>query len=118
VLTDVGEYVQALPYLREAERLASKLHANDELVRALQAQALCAFRLDRWHEVPMDERFGALREHPAQRPIAPSCFHLALSAAVHALRGEAAQARALRDASLAFMGRAVPPERWGRTGHY
>ncbi len=66
----------------------------------------------------MDDRFESLRVDPAHRRVAPSCFHLALSAAVHALRGEAAQARALRDDSLAFMARVIPPERWGRTGHY
>jgi adenylate cyclase len=118
VLLDVGEYVEALPYLREAERLATRIHATDELVRALQAQALCAFRLDRWDEVSMDERFEALRAQPSHQNLAPNCFHLALSAVVHALRGETAQARLLRDESLAFMAKAVPPERWGRTGHF
>ncbi len=47
----VGQYIEAVPYLREAEALALKVHAIDQQANALGMQAQCWLRLDRWDEV-------------------------------------------------------------------
>jgi len=47
----VGEYSKALPYLREAETLATNVRAPDQIANALGIMAQCLFRLDRWDEV-------------------------------------------------------------------
>jgi hypothetical protein len=47
----VGEYQAALPYLREAEELASRLQAIDQMANALGLQAQCMYRGDRWDDV-------------------------------------------------------------------
>jgi hypothetical protein len=47
------------------------------------------------------------------------CFELALSAAVHALRGQAEAARSLREESFAIMASVSGPvETWARQQHY
>ena len=117
-LIDVGEYDQALRYLEESEKLASRMHAAEDLVYGLMEQARCLFYLDRWDEVLMDEELRALREQPTPEPLEPACFHQALMASVHALRGEHEAAAVLRDESVAYMLRWDPPEAWGRGHHY
>lgn len=47
----LGEYAQALPPLREAERIAEEIQAIQLHVTATGLQAQCLFRLDRWDEV-------------------------------------------------------------------
>jgi tetratricopeptide (TPR) repeat protein len=47
----VGEYAQALPYLAEAEGLATRVQAVDQIANILTVQAQCLFRTDRWDEV-------------------------------------------------------------------
>jgi class 3 adenylate cyclase/tetratricopeptide (TPR) repeat protein len=47
----VGEYTQALPYLREAEERAISVQATDQIANSLGIQAQCLFRSDRWDEV-------------------------------------------------------------------
>ncbi len=47
----VGEYKDALPYLKEAEEIATRVQAVDQLANALGLQAQCLFRMDRWDEV-------------------------------------------------------------------
>jgi class 3 adenylate cyclase/tetratricopeptide (TPR) repeat protein len=47
----VGEYAKALPYLGEAEALATNVRAPDQIANALGIMAQCLFRLDRWDEV-------------------------------------------------------------------
>ena len=111
-LIDVGEYDQALQYLRESETLASRMHAGEVLVFGLHEQARCLFYLDRWDEVFMT---GKLQ---AYLPLQPTCVHQALMASVHALRGEYEAAAALRDESVAFMVGIDAPEAWSRGAHY
>jgi tetratricopeptide (TPR) repeat protein len=48
---NVGEYAEALPQLVEAEALANRVRATDQIINALGIQAQCLFRLDRWEEV-------------------------------------------------------------------
>jgi tetratricopeptide (TPR) repeat protein len=47
----VGEYDIALPYLEEAEEMASRLQAIDQMANALGLQAQCAYRSDKWDDV-------------------------------------------------------------------
>lgn len=47
----VGEYEQAMPYLREVEELAAQSQDVEQQVNALILQDQCWFRLDRWDEV-------------------------------------------------------------------
>jgi class 3 adenylate cyclase/tetratricopeptide (TPR) repeat protein len=47
----VGEYAQALPYLAQAEELATQMQATDQIANALGIRAQCLFRADRWDEV-------------------------------------------------------------------
>ncbi len=47
----VGEYKDALPYLVEAEEIATRVQATDQIANALGLQAQCLFRMDRWDEV-------------------------------------------------------------------
>jgi DNA-binding SARP family transcriptional activator len=117
-LIDVGEYTQALPYLLEAENIASQIHAINELVYALRSQAICAFRLDRWEDVLMVEKFSALQQLHPNEPLHPQCFHLALMSCVLTLRGEKERGIQLRDESLAYMYRGEPVEAWWRPQNY
>ena len=47
----VGEYAQALPYLAQAQDLATRIQSTDQIANALGIQAQCLFRADRWDEV-------------------------------------------------------------------
>jgi class 3 adenylate cyclase/tetratricopeptide (TPR) repeat protein len=47
----VGEYKEALPYLEEAEEIATRVQAADQIANALGLQAQCLFRMDRWDDV-------------------------------------------------------------------
>jgi tetratricopeptide (TPR) repeat protein len=47
----VGEYQEALPYLEEAEEIATSAQAVNQIANALGLQAQCLFRMDRWDEV-------------------------------------------------------------------
>jgi tetratricopeptide (TPR) repeat protein len=57
----VGEYEQALPYLREAEGLAERVLAVDQQANALGLQGQCWFRRDCWDEVfAIEEKWRGL----------------------------------------------------------
>jgi tetratricopeptide (TPR) repeat protein len=47
----VGEYKEALPFLAEAEEIATRIQATDQIANALGLQAQCLFRMDRWDDV-------------------------------------------------------------------
>lgn len=117
-LIDVGEYTQALPYLLEAENLASRIHAIDELVYALRSQAICAFRLDRWEEVLMMEKLRDLQQRHPHEPLHLQCFHLALMSCVLTQRGDMERGIQLREESLAYMYSSEPAEAWWRPQNY
>jgi hypothetical protein len=94
------------------------MQATDDLVFGLMEQARCWFHLDQWDKVFMASRLLSLREQAGHERLEPSCFHQALMASVHALRGEDEPAAELRDASVAYMIRYDTPEAWGRGHHY
>jgi tetratricopeptide (TPR) repeat protein len=121
-LVHVGEYTRAMDYLVEAESLASQIQAVKQQVHALRYQAQCWYRLDRWGEVlETEEKRRGLEERYANflERSGPVCFHIALSAGVHALHGDTEEAFALRDESQTIM-TAIdgPPEKWGRNNRY
>jgi tetratricopeptide (TPR) repeat protein len=114
----VGEYEQALPLLREAEESAGKAHSIGQQVAALGMQCTCAFRLDRWSEVlKLEEKWRDLeRRYPRQR-VGPTCFYVALSASVHAMRGEVEPAKNYANESFEYMlAFAGAVEVWQRNG--
>ncbi|RLT36719.1 MAG: NACHT domain-containing protein [Chloroflexi bacterium] len=118
VLIDVGDYARALTYLQEAEQLANQTHAVSALAASLHLQATCALRLDRWDDVALAEKVQSLQQRHHTPPLTPNCFHLALIACVHALRGEKERAAVWRDASFDAMAKAMPLAQWKRTRHY
>ncbi len=57
----VGEYAQALPHLKEAENLATRVQVPEQIANALGIQAQCSFRMDRWDAVlATEEKWRAL----------------------------------------------------------
>jgi DNA-binding SARP family transcriptional activator len=119
-LVDVGEFAQAIPYLLEAERLASQIQVLDQQANAINLQAKSWFRLDRWDDVlKIEERWRVLQRRYPRKRVGPFCFEAALSSSAYALRGDLEQARALRDESHAIMvAVSGPPEEWQRNQYY
>jgi hypothetical protein len=116
----VGEYAQSLPYLAEAEGLANRVQAIDQIANVLTVQAQCLFRTDRWDEVlGLEEKWRELeRRHPRER-VGATCFLAALSASVYALRGNtdlgSSYAQESYDYMLSISGK---PEQWQRNQFY
>jgi hypothetical protein len=121
-LVRIGEYARAVDFLVEAESLASQIQAVKQQVMALRYQAQSWYQLDRWAEVlVLEEKRRDLEERYANflERSGPVCFHIALSASVHALQGDTEKALALRDESKMIMTAVEgPPEMWGRSNHY
>lgn len=121
-LAQVGEYNEALDYLGQAENVCREIQCVEELVFVMELQAYCRFQLDQWEEVLAIEQS---REKLAQTTpgygerYGPKCFHLAINACVHALRGETEIARRLHDQSCAIMvATAGPLDQWRAPQHY
>ena len=105
-LVYVGEYVQAMPLLLEAEELASQTQGLDQLLTVLRVQAHCLYLMDQWDQViKIEEKWRALEKRYPNffKLISASCFQVALNASVHARRGELEQAAALREESMKIM---------------
>ena len=101
---NVGQYAEALPVLAEAEALASRARATDQIVNALGIQAQCLFRLDRWDEVlVVEEKWRELEKRHTREQVGPTCFFVALSASIHARRGELDKASSYAKESFDFM---------------
>jgi tetratricopeptide (TPR) repeat protein len=112
----VGEYEQAIPHLQEAEALALKAQSIGQQTAAIGLQSHCAFRLDRWDDVlALEEKWRDLeRRYPRQR-VGPTCFSVALSGSIHALRGKLDKSRAYGKESVDFMvSMSGTPEIWQR----
>ncbi len=100
----VGDYEQALLVLREAEALAAKAQSVGKQVAALGLQGQCLFRLDRWDEVlATEEKWRDLEKRYSRRRVGATCFAVALSASVHALRGDLDQAHRYGKESADYM---------------
>lgn len=103
-LMNVGEYAEALPHLDEAVALAIRVRATDQIVNSLGIQAQCLFRLDRWDEVlAVEEKWRELERRHTREQVGPTCFFVALSASVHARRGELDRASSYATESFDFM---------------
>jgi hypothetical protein len=116
----VGDYTQALPYLDQAAGLATEIQAMDQVANALGIRAQCLFRLDRWEEVLATE--GAWRDlerRYTREQIGETCFFVALSGSVHALRGDVDRAEAYAKESYDYMvSMSGLPEQWQRNQFY
>lgn len=100
----VGEYAQALPYLDEAEAMARRMRAVDQIANAVGIRAQCYLRLDQWDDVlAMETIWRDLEEKYPRRRIGETCFFVALSATVHGLRGDHDRARAYAEESYGYM---------------
>ncbi len=121
-MTMVGEYGRAMPYFQQAEAISLKIQALDILFFALRYQAVCHFRLDNWDAVLLAEaHWHSLAQKYAnfEERAGPTCFFFALVSAVQALRGNADEARRLREESRTVMiANDGPVEGWGRDNHY
>ena len=116
----VGEYEAALPHLLEAAALAEKANVVGPLNAALGLRAQCLFRLDRWDAVlELEQQWRALeRRYPRER-LGPTCFSVALSAGIFAMRGDPQRARAYAEESYNYMvSIAGPEEGWPRNPFY
>jgi class 3 adenylate cyclase/tetratricopeptide (TPR) repeat protein len=116
----VGEYEQALTNLQEAESLATRAQAVDQQVTALGLQSQCWLRLDRWDDVlATEEKWRALEQRYPRERIGETCFFVALSASVYALRGDLDRANAYLKESYDYMvAVSGPPEQWQRNQFY
>lgn len=119
-LIHAGEYVEAIPYLRQAEKQASDIGAVSLQSLAMSLLHQCWFRLDRWDEmIKNDEKREKLLQEYSLEQVGSPCFSMALSAVIHALRGDFERAEHLRKESYAIMAKlAGPPERWMRNSYY
>jgi tetratricopeptide (TPR) repeat protein len=116
----VGEYDTALPYLDEAADLATQIQATDQIANALGIKAQCLFRMDRWNEVlETEELWRDLENNFVRERVGETCFFVALSASVHALRGDNQQASDYADESFDYMvSMSGLPEEWQRNQFY
>lgn len=117
-LAYVGDFKDALRYLREAQALANQIRAHDLQIPILSSLSLCWLRLDRWDDMLETEPvLRALRQR-RQVTLPTACWNLALYACAYARRGELAQAVRLRSESLQLMNVLGEPEKWSRPQHY
>ena len=116
----VGEYKQALPHLEKASTLANQIHATDQIANALGIQAQCLFRMDRWDEVlAIEEQWRDLENRYSRQRVGETCFFVALSGSVHALRGDLNQADVYAKESYDYMvSMSGNPEHWQRNQFY
>lgn len=115
----LGRYQAALGLLGQAEALALEILAVDQQFNAIALQCQCAFRLDRWDEVlRLKQRWTDLESRLTSERTGPVCFPLALSAIVHARRGERQAAERDRRRSYAIMLGMGPLESWRSNAHY
>jgi tetratricopeptide (TPR) repeat protein len=116
----VGEYQEALPYLEEATQRARDMHAMDQVANALGTRAQCLFRMDRWDEVlAIEAEWRALERAYSRERIGETCFFVALSGSVYALRGEREQAARYAKESYDYMvSMSGLPDNWQRNQFY
>jgi tetratricopeptide (TPR) repeat protein len=116
----VGEYAEALPYLDEATALATRIRATDQIANALGIKAQCLFRMDRWDAVlETEKQWRELEGSYSRERIGETCFFVALSASVHALRGDSKTANEYAKESFDYMvSMSGMPDEWQRNQFY
>ena len=118
---DVGDYIQALGYLSQAENLGFQIRDIPVQADALVRQAGCLFRLDRWDELlEIDSKIRQLEaDFTVERMGVLTCFYYALQSHVRYLRGEIHLAQALKSKAYEVMVSITgPPEKWVRNQHF
>jgi tetratricopeptide (TPR) repeat protein len=116
----VGEYEQALPHLIEAETLAARTQTIDQQANAVGIQAQCYLRLDRWDDVlKLEDKWRDLERRYSRERVGETCFFVALSASVLAMRGDLPRAELYRRESFEYMlSVSGTIERWQRNQFY
>ncbi len=116
----VGEYDGALPFLEETTALASQVQAMDQVANALGIQAQCLYRMDRWDEVlAIEEKWRDLEKNYSRERIGETCFFVALSGSVYAMRGDYERADSYAKESYDYMvSMSGLPENWQRNQFY
>jgi DNA-binding SARP family transcriptional activator len=119
-LCSVGEYADALTYLREAELLADKIRNLNCVINVLEIQAQCLFGLDRWEEVlQVEDKRPALQAKYGSTRVGRICRQCGVSAYIHGLRGEMELSRFHREEAANMMTSAWGPlENWPAIGHF
>lgn len=119
-LCAVGDYVQALTYLREAECLADAIRDSSQVISTLNLQIQCFFGLDRWDEIlQVEEKRMALEASYGSDRIGRMCFQCGVSAYVHGWRGELELAHSHREEAYQMMaGNWGSLENWPAIAHY
>ena len=116
----VGEYSQAFPYLEEAEALAGQAQAADQMANAVGLRAQCLFRMDRWDEaLSLEESWRELETTFSRERVGETCFFVALSGSIFALRGDTGRtddyAKEAYDYMVSMSGE---PDLWQRNQFY
>jgi tetratricopeptide (TPR) repeat protein len=117
----VGDYIEALQLVYEAEALAAKIRDVSQQVYAMQLQAQCYFGLDRWDELlNVEERRKALEADYGPERVDRMCYYCGISANVRGWRGEEDLAKAGRLEAFDFMASVwgEQAETWPAIGHY
>jgi len=116
----VGEYEQALPHLDEAAELATTIEATDQIANALGIKAQCLYRMDRWDDVlATEKKWRNLEQNYSRERVGETCFFVALSGAIHALRGDNDQANQYALESYDYMvSMSGLPDEWQRNQFY
>ena len=116
----VGQYDEALPYLERAAVSAANIVAADQVANALGIKAQCLFRMDRWDDVlETEKQWRELENSYTRERIGETCFFVALSASVLALRGDLETAGEYAKESYDYMvSMSGLPDEWQRNQFY
>jgi ATP/maltotriose-dependent transcriptional regulator MalT len=116
----VGEFAEALPYLREAEKLVRQLRVFPLEKYVLDELSLSLMGLDRWDEIlDLSEKLRDMQQRYSSEQIGMLCLVIAVMASVHSLRGELELGRSQRQQAQDIMTDfAGPPDGWMRGLRY
>ncbi|HSR21748.1 MAG TPA: AAA family ATPase, partial [Anaerolineales bacterium] len=120
VLTDVGEYSQAMPFLLEGHDLCAELQLGEIEIGALQERIHCLLRLDRWDEaLELEPRLREIQRSYPREQVGGACMSVAYLATIHALRGGTDAARDRREEAAGIMLKlGGPVDEWIWRQHY
>ena len=116
----VGENSDALPYLEEAEALAGQMQAADQMANAVGLRAQCLFRMDRWDEaLALEKIWRELETRYSRERVGETCFFVALSGSIRALRGDPGRTSSYAKEAYDYMvSMSGEPENWQRNQFY
>ena len=84
--------------------MAATVRSIGHQTAAIGLQSQIAFRLDRWDEVlALETKWRDLEKRYPRPRVGPTCFNVAMSASVLAMRGQLDQSRAYAQESVGFM---------------